>query len=279
MTAFAALVRKQFIESRWVLGLTAAALFGFGWLYVFVTSLTEAQIRKAAVGMGDVPRLRMLRSMGVTDLEPSTVSLVAAFWHSPAILLAISVWAVGRGSVAVAAEVERGTLDLILSRPVRRTAYLGSQVAFAVLGLLLLAAALVAGSLIGSRYNTLREPLSVWALSGPALNLAALGLAMYGYTLLFSSLDSARWRPNLLGAALTLGGFIAWVVALLPVMADSRARPWLERVSIFKAFNPVEIVTKGETLGFNLGILTLVGLAGIGAALLAFSVRDLPANS
>ena len=47
---------------------------------------------------------------------------------------------------------------------------------------------------------------------------------------------------------------------------------------IFKADNPVELVTKGETLGFNLAILGGIGFACITFAFLAFAVCDLPAN-
>ena len=49
-------------------------------------------------------------------------------WSHPIVFLLISIWAIGRGSIAVAAEVERGTMDLILSRPVPRWVYLTSHV-------------------------------------------------------------------------------------------------------------------------------------------------------
>ena len=52
----------------------------------------------------------------------------------------------------------------------------------------------------------------------------------------------------------------------------------LERVSIFKAYNPIELVDTGETLVFNVSILTGLGAAFIVAAFVAFSVRDLPTN-
>ena len=44
MRAFWALIRKQIVESRWTLVLSAAALFGLGWLFVYVTARTEAEI-------------------------------------------------------------------------------------------------------------------------------------------------------------------------------------------------------------------------------------------
>ena len=123
-----------------------------------------------------------------------------------------------------------------------------------------------------------REPPTAWLLVRPAINFAALGLPIYGYTLLASALDHVRWRPTSIGSVLTLGGFIAYVVSLIPVLQDSSWRPWLERISIFKAYNPVELVTTGESLAFNLSVLVGIGAACIVLAFLAFAVRDLPTN-
>ncbi len=71
---------------------------------------------------------------------------------------------------------------------------------------------------------------------------------------------------------------IAFVVSLVPQLQNMSWKPWLERVSIFKAYNPVELVTQGETLGFNLAILGGIGISCIILAFFAFAVRDLPAN-
>jgi ABC-2 type transport system permease protein len=272
-----ALTAKHVHESRWTLGLSAAALFGLGWLFVYVTSLNETEILRLLASDEGGGRIQWMRNLGVTD-APSSASIMMTFWNHPLIMILISIWTVGRGSAAVAAEVERGTMDLILSRPVSRGAFLSSQVLVSIVGLAILALALLAGASIAIRYNILREPPSFWTLAAPALNLAALGLPIYGYTLLASSLDHVRWRPTSIGSVLTLAGIIAYVVSVIPVLQDKPWRPWLERVSIFKAYNPVELVTKGETLGFNLAILGGIGISCIVLAFFAFSVRDLPAN-
>ena len=190
------------------------------------------------------------------------------FWNHPLIMLLISIWAIGRGSAAVAAEIERGTMDLILSRPVARSTYLASQVLFATGrpgdpgGRACLRER--RSRFITTSCASRRRPRRlVW----PALNLAALGLPIYGYTLLASSLDHVRWRPTSIGSVLTLGGIIAYVVSMIPVFEDSSWKPWLERISIFKAYNPIELVDAGETFAFNLSVLTGLGAAFIVAGL------------
>jgi ABC-2 type transport system permease protein len=277
MRPFLALIGKQVHESSWSLGLLGLAFFGWGWLWVFVTSLNEAEILRLLASDEGGGRLEMMKNLGIGDV-PSSVSIMMTFWSHPIVFLLISIWTIGRGSGAVAAEVERGTMDLILSRPVPRWVYLTSQVLVATAGLAILPLALLAGTAIAVRYNVLREPPTLGTLLPPAVNLAALGLPIYGYTLLASALDHVRWRPTSIGSVLTVAGVIAFIASLVPQLQKMSWKPWLERVSIFKAYNPVELVTKGETLGFNLAVLGGIGLACITFAFVAFAVRDLPAN-
>ena len=125
MKPFWALIRKEVQESRWTLGLSASALFGLGWLFVYVTSRNETEIvRQLNSDSGDIGgRMQMMRALGIMG-EPSSAELIMASWNHPFILILISTWAISRGSGAVAAEVERGTMDLILSRPIPRWLYL-----------------------------------------------------------------------------------------------------------------------------------------------------------
>jgi ABC-2 type transport system permease protein len=144
-----------------------------------------------------------------------------ASWNHPFILILIATWSIQRGAGAIAGEVERGTMDLILSRPISRSVYLATRVAVATMGLAVMGLALMAGAAIAVRYNVLSEPPNLATLFRPAANLAALGLPIYGYTLLASSVDHVGRRPASIGAVLTLAGFIAWVIVLIPVFHDS----------------------------------------------------------
>ena len=267
------LVRKNLLDSRWLLVICSSALFGLCWLFVYVAHRIEVAIGEATGG-GRGP-VGMLRGLGGSSMDFSSAAIEMAFWNHPFVLLIFSIWAIARGSIAVAGEIEKGTMDLVLSRPVDRSAFLASQVLTAVSGLALMAGAMVAGNLIGSRYHTLIAPASAATLVKPALNLLAFGWAIFGYTFVLSTLDIARWRPNLIGSVATLAGFIALVVANIPQLEVE----WLAKFSIFKAYDPVELVVKGESLAFNAGVLGLIGVIGVGLGFVFFSRRDLPAGS
>jgi ABC-2 type transport system permease protein len=283
MWSFQALFRKHLHESKWMLGLSALVLFGLGRLFVYDVSIHQTEILKVLAQSSEEAksargRFQFLRKLGLDEHTQSVTYIMPAWKRMPLFILTIALWAISRGSIAVAAEIERGTLDMVLSRPVSRFNYLTSQVVFGLFGLFFLGAALVAGTWIATRYNVLHEPPTLRQLWRPAANLAFLGLPIFGYTLLASSIDYARWRPNLIASVLTLGSFIAQVIAGLDAFKGTAWKTWLERISLGNAFEPVDAVTKMETFSLHLGILAGVGLVLISMAYVAFAIRDLPAN-
>lgn len=275
MTPFWTLVRKNLHDARWPLFLSSSLLAFLGWLLVYVASRQETRIRQS---LADGKGFNWVRQMGL-QADPPSVEIMMAFWNHPFIILLVAMFAIGRGANAVGAEIERGTLDMVMSRPVSRGAYMGAQVLTAALGLLAIAASLAAGAYAATFYNVLKTPPTFGLLFQPAANLAALAFPMYGYTLLFSSMDIVRWRAATAGSALTLAGFIARVIALIPVFQDSWWRPWAERASLFTLYDPVGAVSGRGHCGQDVAILLGLGAGFVALAFLAFARRDLPANA
>jgi ABC-2 type transport system permease protein len=273
-TLVRALLRKQAVESRWVLGVSALAFLGLSILTAWLTWRFERLINPDEPNPAVFRRYRFLRALGGENMDYSTTALEVCWWNHPLIVLTVLGWAMSRGAAAVAGEIERGTLDLTLSRPVARSTYLLAQVAFAVGGLVLLAGALIAGSRLGALFYALKDPPSVLTLLRPAAMIVTLGMAVYGYTLPFSTLDVVRWRPGLIASAITLGGLIAMTVA-----PQFEGYDWLEKLSVFNAYAPVTVALKGDPLAFNATVLCGVFAAGVILALVIFARRDLPTNS
>jgi ABC-2 type transport system permease protein len=257
MSIFFALIRKNLLEVRWMFLLIGLTLFWLCWLFVWVPHRMETR--------------------GRAPFGVSTIELEMQLWERvPLFMLFLCLWAITRGS-SLAGEIERGTMDLVMSRPIRRSTYLFTHVLVSTLGLVAIVAAMIAGNLSGAHFNTLREPPSLPTLLKPSLNLLAFGWSVYGYTFLLSTLDIVRWRPNLIGSVATLGGYIAHIVANTPMVSEDYK--WIDRLSIFRACRLVEVATTGETLAFNVSILGLIGLIGVVAGFVIFAYRDLPAAS
>ena len=124
---------------------------------------------------------------------------------------------------------------------------------------------------MGSQFYTLHSPPSVFALLKPAVMVVMLGVAVYGYTLPFSTIDIVRWRPGLIAAAATLGGLIA-----MTVTRQLDGYRWLEKLSVFQAYAPVTVALKGDPLAYNSAVLAGVFAVGVGLAFLVFSTARSP---
>lgn len=267
------LIRKQLRDSRWLLGVSSAAFFGLSWLTVYLAHNFEQLMAEGKLGP-NVRRYGFLRGLGGAAMDYSTTALEVCWWNHPFVVLVVLGWAVARGGAAVAGEIERGTLDLTLSRPVARSTFLFAQLVATVLGLAMLCVALISGNVVATQFHEVKDPPTVVTLLKPATMVFALGWAIFGYTLPFSAIDVARWRPMVLSVGITLGGLIAMSVAPQFENLD-----WLEKLSVFQAYAPVTVALQGEPLLYNTTVLGLVGLAGVIAAFVAFARRDLPANS
>jgi ABC-2 type transport system permease protein len=272
MTVFATLLRKHLLEARWLLGSSCAAFCALAVLTTWIATRFERVIDEGQI---NERRYGFLRGLGGPAQDFSTTGLEVCWWNHPVIVLTVLSWAVARGAAAIAGEIERGTVDVTLSRPVSRSSYLTSHIVFSVLGLAAMAGSLIVGVMAGNLYYPVKSAPSVLMLLRPATMLLTLGMAVFGYTLPFSSLDVVRWRPTLVSAAVTLGGLIALSVAnQFPDYENV-----LKRLSVFQAYAPVTTALKGDPLAYNASILLVVFAIGSAVSYGLFLRRDIPSNS
>ena len=270
------LVRKHLVEAKWMLGICATAFFALAVLSTWLTLRFERLIDASTSTSGpDFRRIGILRGLGGEAMDFSTTAIEVCWWNHPVIVLTVLAWAITRGSNSVAGEIERGTIDVTFSRPVSRAGYLLSQIGFTVLGLLILAGALILGLKVGALFFTLKSPPSFLTLLRPAAIVVTMGMAVYGYTLPLSTIDVVRWRPSLVSCVVTLGGLVA--LSLARTFPDYQRL--LQSVSVFQLYAPVTVALKTDPLAYNASVLSAVFLAGCAVSFALFSRRDLPSNS
>ena len=276
MTPVPTLTRRQLSESRWMLGITATSLFLLCWLLVFGTNRVEKFARERAKEFGPEARRRIGQRFGGPSFDGSSTSLELSRWREPPFILVIALWAISRATAAVAGEIEKGSLDIVMSRPVSRKAYLFSQILTGLIGSIVLAAAMIGGMTFGNALNYIEQPPELMDLVRPSLLVVSLGLAIYGIAIALSAIDIVRWRPMVVVSVLTLAMYIAPPILAIPGLENYKP---LEKLSIFLYYDPVEAGLKGVELAANAGKLLAVGGVGMALAFLAFARRDLPANA
>jgi ABC-2 type transport system permease protein len=213
-----------------------------------------------------------LAEFGGGDIFSLTGSVAIGFIHPIAVGLNL-VFAVGFTTAAIAGERQRGTLEVLLSRPIsRRVLYATLAISGALLvGIATLGS--IVGSLIGSSLTGRTAELGVGNLPLLWLNGALLYWAIGSIALLASaSFDRLSQALGVTLAFVVVSYFLDVLGSLWP---DAKG---LQPYSVFHYLEPKAILT-GLPNWSNLAVLTAVIAVAVAAALIVFPRRDLAAPS
>jgi ABC-2 type transport system permease protein len=265
---------KKAFSDAWVqLAVSSLLLLLFGWLFVWLTSLFKLGLWANFLNM--LPDfVQQLMGVPLADLATLQGRLSFLYTHVITLLLFIG-WSVGRGSDAVSGGIANGTLELVLTLPVRRVTVLAVPSVVATLGAAVLAASLWLGTLAGLSTVTLESDVSIWAFLPGAVNLFAMAFCLAGVATLLSSCDHDRWRTIWVS-----GGFfvVSAIIKMVARLWESGA--WLKYLSFLTAFEPQQLILRREgvwsaSLWHN-GPLLVLGLIAYVAATFVFCRRDIP---
>lgn len=218
------------------------------------------------------PLFKQMSNFGGADVFSLSGSIALGFVHPIAVAL-VGVFAIGFGAAAIAGERQRGTLEVLLARPVsRRGIYLTLLFAVGVF-IALAVAALLVGALAGAvAFDVLGEielsrvPL-LW-LNGWLLWFAFASVA------LAASVSFDRLAPALgiVLAFVIVSYFLDVLASLLP-----DAEP-LQPYSLFHYLRAKPLLT-GTSPALDMLLLVAVAGAAIAYALWHFPRRDIAAPS
>ncbi|MGA5820975.1 ABC transporter permease subunit [Kitasatospora sp. NPDC094028] len=175
------------------------------------------------------------------------------------------------GAAAVAADVESGTIELLMTRPVSRRRLLAERAGALVAASVLLNAAATLTVALGVAFSAkLRAAVPEGAVFTAGLLGCAFAFSLIGPVLAVSALS--RRRAHVIGAAVAFGavGFALNFVAL----AWSPARP-LRYLSPFHYYAPGDVLAHGGFPWADAGVLAGVGLLGLAVAFRLLERRDL----
>ena len=192
--------------------------------------------------------------------------LVHPFW------IAMQLTVVGSfGAAAVAADVEAGTIELLMVRPISRARLLAERTAALVTGSVVVTAAATAAVAAGVAVTPrLHETVSLAGVAAAAVLGLGLALCIAGPVLAVSA--ASRHRGQVVGATIALGavGFaINFIAQAWPTVA------FLRFLSPFHYYTPADALVSGTVPVGSLAVLLAVFVAGITGAEWLLERRDL----
>lgn len=281
-----ALWKKAIREARWLLLAGALVLFVFTWTRIWLISQLPLKDFLGIVKL--LPKISEKLAPLPWDELASTLGRIAAGYNEPLVVLVMTVWGIARGSDAIAGEIGRGTMEMLLAQPVRRISVLAVQATVTLAGAAVLALAAWGGTLAGVATVRLDESIHTTDLLPAVLNLFSLAAFLAGVSTLVSSLD--RYRGRVIGV---MGGLYVFATVTKIVADISPAWHWVGYGSFFSAFEPATVAVRAErrwsfvvqksngdwALGCLGDVGILFGIAALSYVLAAviFCRRDLPA--
>ena len=310
-----ALVGKLLRDVRLPLVAVAALLIGFECLWVKITARITSELVPVFMGLATAKNMLAVEVEDILFEGPGQIvrtlmggeriqldramDILSVGYVHPLMVTVFCIWGIGRAAGAVAGEIDRGTMELLLAQPLPRWRLLLAHFCVDLLVIPVLCLALWAGTWLGVRLvGSIEVPAEILkkypfalhvdpealavdvAACGAALwNVGALIFAVSGYTMWLSA--RGRFRGRVLGLAVfvTLVQFLINVVGQL-WDAVAPLRPF----TVFYYYQPQQIIL-ADRWSVDLGgvavnviaVLLAVGAVGYGLALWTFCRRDLPA--
>jgi len=212
--------------------------------------------------------LSALLGMPVDDTLTGAM-LRSIVWTHPVVLAMIWAHEIILCSRTPAAEIDRGTIDVLLGLPLRRRTILLAESAVWLATGVVLIGAIIVGTHVGSSIAGVTPPTPV-RLALVIANLLALYAAVGAFAFLVSSVSSRRGRAIGVVLGVLLASFL--LNFLVPFWKPAERVAFL---GVLDHYRPARILTgRGNGVAGTLTLLS-IGLVCWGGALIAFARRSI----
>ena len=199
-----------------------------------------------------------------------TILLAVCFTHALVLMLS---WAtvIATTTRVTAGEIERGTADLLLTLPVRRSEVYLSTTLVWLLASLLLALCPLAGLWIGLQIIETEEVVLTSRFVKPAFNFFFLLIAIGGISSLISScIDRRGLAVATVVGVLVVSVVLNFVEPFIPLIQRIRF------LGLLNYFRPVDVVRLGQWPVMEMAVLLALGIACWTIGLIVFCRKDIP---
>ena len=261
------LLRQTWRANRLRVLVLTLALGVWGFLMPVIYATFGVQM-EAIIKSGIIPAA-FLRLLGADPFSLSGAVALGAV-HPVALGLQLA-YPIGFAAVAIAGERQRGTLEVLLSRPIaRRTVFLTLLLAIAGFAVLTTAGQLV-GTVAGALAFDVAGALDPSLLAFLGVDTVALLVALAAVCLAASASFDRVGAPIAIGLGLVIGGYVLEVLGTL--WPDAA---FLQPYSPFHYLRPLEILA-GRASWRDVALLVALGVVAAGVGLWRFPRRDLAA--
>jgi ABC-2 type transport system permease protein len=184
-------------------------------------------------------------------------NLQAIIWVHPTILALLWAQEIILCTRVPAGEIDRGTIDILLSWPVsRRKLFAVESMVWMATGVVLCVAMLL-GHTAARLFAAPTNPAPITRVLIVLFNLYCMYLAVGGIAFAVSATSSHRGRAMGVVFAILLTSFLLnFVVQFWPAIVD------LAPLSVLYYYRPAEILANGQIPAFNVAVLLCVALIG-----------------
>jgi ABC-2 type transport system permease protein len=264
-TAFLLDLRRSRALIVWLAIITAAYA---GFISIFYTNVAENAAQFEQLLEAYPKELLVAFGIGEGSLADPAIFLSGYvynfLWPLVAAIVAIAL------GTRVAGDATRGFLDVVLSTRLSRNRHLVSSIGTQVVGIVLVAAAMLLGIFVGDLLIEPSFPEAWVAMS--LVHAVAFGSAIAGPATLLAVLLLDRGRAAGIAAGVLVVMYLFNVVSALAPDID-----WLARVSAFHYFDLHDLLASGDYPIADSVLLAAVAIAAWALALVAFRRRDLAA--
>ena len=258
---------KIWRDSRWLLVGCTSVVFAFATIRVWLVSQLDTSRFRQILELlpGDFRKWTPVEFDWIVSY-PGRISFTL---QEPLVHLCLFVWCIARGSDAVSGELDRGTLEMMLSQPVSRRRYLATHTIITTLGVLVISSSLWFGSCLGiasfgakvsdfpqldlggpipvvplpflkpvERVVPMRDLVDPFVLLPAVVAYGAMGLALAGLTTFASACDRYRWRTVGIAAGFYV---VQTILKLLSTVVSWLG--WLRYTTVFSVFTPEKFVS------------------------------------